>query len=95
MLHGCALIKRGQAHRGGSYRGVRCDERGGKVGNESATRREMVPDTFSLPLSNVLKEHAREDRKAELDMQNDEQDAGETAPDSHLHELPGVSDDGG
>ena len=45
-------------------------------------------------LSDVLKKRAGQDRQAELDMEDDEEDAQEAFPDAHSQKLPSIGNDG-
>ena len=50
--------------------------------------------TRSSPIPHILKERARQDRRAKLDVEDDEkEDAKNTAPDAHLQKLAGVGHD--
>ncbi len=69
----------------------------------SATAREPTPlvryhafhfEAFILFLPHILKEGAGQHRKAEFDVEDDEEHAQKAAPDTHFQELSGVSHDG-
>jgi hypothetical protein len=48
---------------------------------------KVGPVPFQYPSPNILEKGAGDDRQAELDAQDNEQDARETSPDAHLDEL--------
>ena len=50
---------------------------------------------MEMKSANVLKKGAWEIRQLELHMQNDQQDAKKTPPDSHFEKLAGIRDDRG